>query len=410
MALTTQRQPGSAQSHERYLLTLNGGSSSLKFALFELDGRTRRLGGKLDRLGRPGTSFEAEGIGLAPLSEPVAAANHVEALDVLFPWIDRQVGPGAIAAIGHRLVHGGPRLRVHGVVTDEMLAELQSVAGYAPEHLPAEIAMIKSCRERNPALPQIACFDTAFHADMPLVARMLPIPRRFYERGVQRYGFHGLSYTYLLEELGRRAGDEAANGRLVLAHLGNGASLAAVHHGHSLDTSMGFTPAAGIPMGTRSGDLDPGLVRYFAETEGMDAEAFDRMASHQSGLLGISGTSSDVRDLLAAEATDPRAGEALALFCYRIKQTIGAFAATLEGLDTLVFSGGIGEKSPAIRERVCAGLAFLGIAIDGGLNASGAAVISSSTSRVSVRVIPTDEEAVIAAAVARLLQHKDFQS
>lgn len=410
MALTTQRQQESAQSHDQYLLTLNGGSSSLKFALFALDGTTRRLGGKLDRLGHPGTRFEAQGVGLAPHSEPVAAASHVEALDVLFAWLDQEVGPDAIAAIGHRLVHGGPHLRAHAEITDGMLAELQSITGYAPEHLPAEIAMIESCRQHHPALPQIACFDTAFHADMPLVARMLPIPRRFYERGVQRYGFHGLSYTHLLAELRRVAGEKAAAGRLVLAHLGNGASLAAVHQGRSVDTSMGFTPAAGIPMGTRSGDLDPGLVRYLAESEGMNAEAFDRMANHQSGMLGVSGTSSDVRDLLAAEATDPRAGEALALFCYRIKQTIGAFAASLGGLDTLVFTGGIGENSLAIRKRICADLAVFGIEIDGTLNASSAALISSSASRVSVRVIPTDEEAVIAAAVARLLQHKDPQS
>jgi len=236
---------------------------------------------------------------------------------------------------------------------------------------------------------------------------MLPIPRRLHEQGVQRYGFHGLSYSYLLRELRRQAGEQVAAGRLVLAHLGNGASLAAVHGGRSVDTSMGFTPAAGVPMGTRSGDLDPGLVRYLAESEGMDARSFDRMVNHQSGLLGISGTSADVRELLAAEATDPRAAEALALFCYRIRQTIGALAATLNGLDVLVFSGGIGEKSAEIRKRICSGLGFLGIDIDIALNQSATAVISSSTSRVSVRVIPTDEEAVIATAVAAILQHKD---
>lgn len=390
-------------------LTLNGGSSSLKFALFDLDGRTRLLGGKFDRLGRSGTTFEIEGTNLPRQTEGVSATSHAEALDILFDWIDRELGQQVIAAIGHRIVHGGPRYLAHSKVDDAMLDELKSIVAYAPEHLPAEIAMMKACRERHAALPQIACFDTAFHADMPLVARMLPIPRRFHEQGVQRYGFHGLSYSYLLQEQRRLAGEQQADGRLVLAHLGNGASLAAVHQGRSIDTSMGFTPAAGVPMGTRSGDLDPGLVRYLAETEGMDALAFDQMANHQSGLLGLSGTSSDVRELLASEAHDPRAAEALALFCYRIKQTIGAFAAALGGLDELIFSGGIGEKSPAIRERICAGLDFLGIVLDTALNQSGAPIISSVTSRVTVRVIPTDEEAMIAAAIATLLQ-KDFEA
>lgn len=407
MGLKTETQP--KQDH-RLALILNAGSSSLKFALFGLDGKTRRFAGKFDRLGRTGTTFEVEGTHLPRRTEEMSAASHTRALDALFDWIHRELGPRAIAAIGHRIVHGGPRYRAHSKVDDALLDELESIEAYAPEHLPTEIAMIKSCRKRHAALPQIACFDTAFHRDMPLVASMLPIPRRFHDKGVQRYGFHGLSYSYLLQELRHCAGEQAAGGRLVLAHLGNGVSLAAVHQGRSVDTSMGFTPAAGVPMGTRSGDLDPGLVRYLAQTEGMDALAFDKMVNHQSGLLGLSGTSSDVRELLAAEANDPRAAEALALFCYRIKQTIGALAATLGGLDGLVFSGGIGEKSPAIRERICAGLDFLGITLDTALNKVGAPVVSSATSPVIVRVIPTNEEAVIAAAIATLLQHKDAES
>ena len=401
----TQRKQGHPLA-----LTLNGGSSSLKFALFSLDGKTRRFAGKFDRLGRTGTTFEVEGTHLPNRTEEMSAASHTEALEVLFDWIERELGPRAIAAIGHRIVHGGPSYRAHSKVDDALLNELESIEAYAPEHLPAEIAMMKACRERYAAIPQIACFDTAFHADMPLVARMLPIPRRFYEQGIQRYGFHGLSYSYLLQELRHLAGEQAAGGRLVLAHLGNGASLAAVHQGRCIDTSMGFTPAAGVPMGTRSGDLDPGLVRYLAQAEGMDALAFDRMVNHQSGLLGLSGTSSDVRELLAGEAHDQRAAEALALFCYRVKQTVGASAAALGGIDGLVFSGGIGEKSPAIRERICAGLDFLGIALDTALNQAGAAIISSAMSRVTVRVISTDEEAMIAAAIATLLQQKDSES
>jgi acetate kinase len=410
MELKTDAQPRRISQERRFALTLNGGSSSLKFAIFELDGKIRRLGGKFDRLGRSGTTFELEGTDLPHRTAGVSATNHAEALDVLFDWIDHELGPRVIAAIGHRIVHGGPRYRAHSKIDDALLGELERIESYAPEHLPAEIAMMKACRERYRTMPQIACFDTAFHADLPVVAQMLPLPRRFYEQGVLRYGFHGLSYSFLLEELRRLGGEQAAGGRLVLAHLGNGASLAAVHRGHSVDTSMGFTPAAGIPMGTRSGDLDPGLVRYLAQSEGMDALGFDQMVNHQSGLLGLSGTSADVRELLAGEANDPHAAEALALFCYRIKQSIGAFAATLGGLDGLVFSGGIGEKSPAIRERICAGLDFLGIALDSARNQAGAPIISSATSRVTVRVIPTNEEAVIAAAIATLLQHKDSES
>lgn len=394
-------------SNARFVLTLNGGSSSLKFALYELDGRTRHSVGQFDRLGRSDTTFKVESQDLPPVSQSVVAVGHADALAFLFDFLDRQTGAAALAAIGHRIVHGGPRYRSHQRVDAELIRELERIVDYAPEHLPAEIAMIQSCRARYPALPQAACFDTAFHHDMPMVARMLPIPRRFHGKGVERYGFHGLSYTFLLQELRRLAGDEEARGRVVFAHLGNGASLAAVHEGRSVDTSMSFTPAAGVPMGTRTGDLDPGLVRYLAQTEGMDAEAFDHMVNHQSGLLGISETSSDVRELLAIESTDIRAAQALDLFCYRIRQSIGGLAAVLGGLDTLVFSGGIGEHAPAIRERVCAGLEFLGIELSAEFNATSAPVISTPASGAAIRVIPTDEQAVIAEATASLLQHKD---
>jgi acetate kinase len=243
---------------------------------------------------------------------------------------------------------------------------------------------------------------------MPAVARILPLPRRF--AGVERYGFHGLSYSFLLQELERSFGQPAAHGRLVLAHLGNGASLAAVLGGRSVDTSMSFTPAAGIPMSTRTGDIDPGLVRFLAQTEGMDAKAFDHMVNHEAGLLGVSGTSSDLRDLIAMEGTDHRAAEAVALFCYRIKQTIGGFAAVLGGIDRLVFTGGIGENASVIRERVCADLGFLGVDLDQGLNREGGAIISTPSSRVTIHVIATDEEAIIAEAIAVELQQEDLAS
>ena len=249
----------------------------------------------------------------------------------------------------------------------------------------------------------MACFDTAFHHDLPRVAQLLPIPRRYEAQGVRRYGFHGLSYAFLMEELARLAGAEAAQGRVILAHLGNGASLAAVHHGKPVDTSMSFTPTAGVPMSTRSGDLDPGLVWYLARTEKMSAKQFNEMVNFQSGLLGVSETSSDMRDLLDHETQDVRAAEAVALFCYQVKKWIGAFAAALGGLDTLVFAGGIGENAPAVRARICDGLEFLGIKLEEKRNAASEGVISAPAGRVTVRVIRTDEEQMIAKTVCRVL-------
>jgi acetate kinase len=275
---------------------------------------------------------------------------------------------------------------------------------FDPEHLPSEIALIERLRERLGHLPQVACFDTAFHAGMPRVARMLPLPRRYETLGVRKYGFHGISYAYLLEELERTAGPGAAAGRVILAHLGHGASLAAVRDAKSIDTTMAFTPASGLPMGTRSGDLDPGLVWYLARTENMTPREFQTLVHHRAGLLGISETTSDMRDLLATETGDVRAAEAIELFCYQTRKWIAAMAAALEGLDTLVFSGGIGENAPVIRERCCRGLEFLGVELDGTANARGEAVISATGSRVAVRIIPTDEEMMIVRAVHRTLE------
>ena len=258
--------------------------------------------------------------------------------------------------------------------------------------------MIDAVRERFPRLAQVACFDTAFHAGMPPVARRLAIPRRYEAMGVQRYGFHGLSYTYLLAELRRLDGAQAAQGKVILAHLGSGASMAAVRGGQCIDTSMAFTPTAGFPMSTRSGDLDPGLFVYLSRTEGMTAGQFSDMVNHRSGLLGVSETSADMRDLLACETRDPRAAEAVALFCYQARKWVGSFAAALGGLDTLVFAGGIGENCPPVRARICEELGFLGLQLDPAANADDAPRISTASSRVTVRVIPTDEEVVLARA------------
>jgi acetate kinase len=393
-----------------FVLTLNGGSSSLKFSVYPASGALEpRLSGQFDQVGRSGASFQLKDASGSVSSEAIGEAGHRSAAEFLFERLEKTIGLTQIKAIGFRVVHGGARYWRPALVDNKMVQYLVTIGPFAPQHLPAEIEMIELCRERFSGIPLIACFDTAFHHGLPAVARILPIPRRLMAKGVESYGFHGLSYTFLMDELKRQAGTDAARGRLVLAHLGNGASLAAVHNGQSIDTSMGFTPAAGVPMGTRSGDLDPGLVLYLARTEGMDGVAFDRMVNHESGLLGVSETSSDVRELLQREAGDERAAEAIALFCYRIRKTIGGFAAALGGLDTLVFSGGIGENSATIRERICDRLDFLGIELDSEKNAAGDALVSPPESRVSVRVIRTDEEAVIVKAVRAILGHKEAE-
>ena len=336
-------------------------------------------------------------------SRPVTAPDHTVAVGALMDWIEERIGVGMLTAVGHRVVHGGPKYSEPQRITAEMVEELHRLSPFDPEHLPEEILLTGAFHRRFPDLPQVACFDTAFHHDLPRVARLLPIPRRYEAQGVRRYGFHGLSYAFLMGELARLAGPEAAQGRVILAHLGNGASLAAVHDGKPVDTSMSFTPTAGVPMSTRSGDLDPGLVWYLARTEKMSAKQFNEMVNFQSGLLGVSETSSDMRDLLDRETQDVRAAEAVALFCYQVKKWIGAFAAALGGLDTLVFAGGIGEKAPVVRARICDGLGFLGIELEEKRNAANAGVISADASRVAVRVIHTDEEWMIANTVCRVL-------
>jgi len=383
------------------VLAINGGSSSIRFAVFEA-GETRRLAGKIDRIGLSGTNLVAsDPSGKAGRPRRLAAADHRAAVGFLLDWLEAQPGFASVRAVGHRVVHGLKHSEPEQV-TPKLLAELRRITPYDPDHLPREIELIEAFSHRHPRLPQVACFDTAFHRSMPRVAKLLPIPRRYAAKGVERYGFHGLSFAYLLEELGR-LDPPAAQGRVILAHLGSGASLAAVRHGRSIDTSMGFTPAAGLVMGTRTGDLDPGLGYYLERTEGMTAAQFQRMVNRQSGLLGVSGTSSDLRDLCAREAVDVRAAEAVELFCYQARKWIGAFAAALGGVDTLVFSAGIGENAPDIRGRICRELGFLGLKLDRRRNAKNAPVISPRAGRVTVRVIRTDEELMIARSVARVL-------
>src|SRR3984893_279149 len=387
------------------ILTINGGSSSIKFALFEAGGSLRRiLQGGIERIGLPEANLRVKGLNQADnFSRSVTAPDHTVAVGILMDWIEERSGRDAVTAAGHRVVHGGPKYSKPQRITAEMIEELHRLSPFDPEHLPEEILLTEAFHRRFPDLPQVACFDTGFHHDLPRVAQLLPTPRRYEAQGVRRYGFHGLSYAFLIGELARLAGTEAAQGRVILAHLGNGARLAALRDGKSVDTSMSFTPTAGVPMSTRSGDLDPGLIWYLARTEKMSAKQFHEMVNFQSGLLGVSETSSDMPDLLDCEMRDVRAAEAIALFCYQVKKCIGAFAAALGGLDTLVFAGGIGENAAPIRERICDGLGFLGIELDQKRNVANAGVISSETSRIPVRVIRTDEEWVIASMVCRVL-------
>lgn len=385
------------------ILTINSGSSSIRFAVYKAGEPPRRqLDGKIDRIGLKGTNLTVDDpAGKPQVPRRLAAADPVAAMRFLLDWLQSHPVFASVEAAGHRVVHG-MRHSEPERVTPKLLAELRRITPYAPEHLPRGIALIEAFSRRHPGLPQVACFDTAFHRGMPRVAKLLPIPRRYAARGVERYGFHGLSYAYLLEELGR-LDPAAAKGRVILAHLGNGASLAAVRHGKSIDTSMGFTPTAGLVMSTRTGDLDPGLLYYLARTERMTAARLQRMVNHESGLLGVSGTSSDLRDLLARETRDARAAEAVALFCYQAKKWIGSFAAALGGLDTLVFAGGTGENAPLVRERICDGLGFLGVELDRRRNAKNAPLLSPDDGRVKVRVIRTDEELMIAKSVSRIL-------
>jgi len=393
------------RSHGTRILAINAGSSSVKFALFGgADGLDQILHGGVTAIGEAAAALSVSGRSSAtPVSRPVSAPDHLAAVGLLMEALSDELAGDRLAGVGHRIVHGGATYRAPRKIDPEMIAKLRGLSAFDPEHLPPEISLIEAFQLRLPDTPQIACFDTAFHHDLPRVARLLPIPRRYEAKGVRRYGFHGLSCTFLMAELARLDGAEAANGRVVLAHLGSGASLTAVHGGKSMDTSMSFTPASGVPMSSRAGDLDPGLMAYLTRTENMTPAVFGRMVNFESGLLGISETSGDMAELLACEADDVRAAEAVAIFCYQVRKWIGAFAAALGGLDTLVFAGGIGEKSPVVRARICRELGFLGIELDGMRNAATAPIISPDAGPVRVRVIHTDEEQIIAGAVAKVL-------
>lgn len=351
------------------VLAVNSGSSSIKYALYTLDADPRLI---------------CQGAG--------RGASAVAASDIL-DEIAPHLMTGVLAGIVHRVVHGGDRFDHAQRVTTSTIEDLRALIPWAPNHLPEEIALIETFGGVRPDVPQVVCLDTAFHRDLPSISRTFPIPET---PGLRRYGFHGLSYAYLLGELERIAGQATAHGRVVLAHLGNGASLAAVANGRCVDTSMGLTPTGGLVMSSRSGDLDPGVVTHLARIRHLSLDEVEHLLTHESGLRAISGRSADMQALLAMESSEPRARLAVDIFCYQVRKWIGAFAAALGGLDTLVFSGGIGEHSAVVRSRVCRELSFLGIDLVEAQNAIDAPLISAPAARVQVRVIPTNEALMMA--------------
>ncbi|MEM6583704.1 MAG: acetate/propionate family kinase [Pseudomonadota bacterium] len=382
------------------ILCLNGGSSSLKFAVYRMDSGERCVArGKVERIGADAAchfDFPGEETGTHTGTPP---KNHAAALAVI---LDKLEAAGVtFNAVGHRVVHGG-QFTESQRASDEVTTGLQRIAPFDPEHMPAALAGIQQLAEARPEIEQVLCFDTVFHRSMPAVARTFPIPFEYRESGLQRYGFHGISYQYLVEELARVAPDESDQ-RVVLAHLGNGASMAAVQAGRCVDTTMGFTPTGGLIMGTRSGDLDPGVLLFLMEREGLSIDQLTKLVNSQSGLHAVSGGVSDVRDLLACEQTNADAALAIEMFCHSAAKHLAAMSASLGGLESIVFSGGIGEHEPVIRRRICERLVHLGVVLDVKANAQNSAVISAADSAVNVRVIATNEELMIARFTARLL-------
>ncbi len=391
---------------EDCILSINGGSSGIKFSLYRIkDPIEQLLYGELENTRTKKAKLNFNNVlDKQKSSFNIEAADHEQAVNHLIDWLEKQEYFDSIKAIGHRIVHGMKHTEPE-LITDELLDELKKIIAFDSEHLPEEIKLIEVFNKRYPDLKQIACFDTSFHTSMPHLAKLISIPRRYFEMGIQRYGFHGLSYGYLMQELENIAGTETAKGKIILAHLGNGASLAAVKDGTSVDTSMGFTPTSGLMMGTRTGDLDPGVAVYLMQHEKFSPERFNHLINHESGLVGISETSADMRELIDSEVVDSRAAEAIELFCYQTKKWIGSFTAVLSGLDCLVFSGGIGEHSPEVRSKICDSLGFLGIELDEIKNINNETIISTDRSKVDVYVIKTNEELMIAKLVCNTLNY-----
>ena len=380
-----------AEQHP-HILTLNRGSSSIKFALFDARTLEKDLEGSIEKIGTESAFMEtrsASGTAREDLNGRDAAA-------ILVAYLEHASLIAGLCAVGYRIVHGGERYQKPTVASEETLSFLEGISGYAPRHLPDEIALMRTFMKLLPECPHIACFDTAFHHTMPERARTLPLPLAYRTEGLRRYGFHGLSYEYLMHTLEHTFGETVAQKRIVLAHLGSGASLAAVANGVSIDTTMGFTPNSGIPMSTRTGDLDAGIFEYFSEHLGINPETFSHMTNYESGLLAVSSLSGDMEVLLEQKGSHEGARAAVEYFAYHAQKQIGALAAAMGGMDILVFTGGIGERSPEMRDLITRDLAFLGIGLDEDANTSGKNVISKEGSRVAVYQIPTDEAWVIA--------------
>lgn len=389
------------------ILAVNTGSSSLKFSLYE-SGTSEELlfSGTLTRIGlKDGRFSVTDAEGRFIVCERMETTDHPDACRQVFAWI-RAHGSGVPDAIGHRIVHGGPLHTAPESVSPELLDSLTKLVPYAPEHLPQSLNAVRHAAWVFPGVFQVACFDTAFHGSMPSTARLYPLPEPYRSEGVRRYGFHGLSYEYLLGELDAGKERIARKGRLILAHLGHGASMAAVCDGRSIETTMGFSPAGGLMMGTRSGDLDPGVILFLLQQGHLDANGLRDLLNRKSGLLGVSGMSDDMRDLLDAEKLSVPAHEAIDLFCYQARKQIGALSAVLGGLDMLVFTGGIGEHAPDIRRRICSGFEYLGMRIDPERNRDSLPVISHESSPVTVKVMKTNEELTIVRQTRQLLESR----
>lgn len=386
------------------ILTVNVGSSSLKLGLFA----------GVDQYTTAKTQITITNIGQATSRIEVATegesrkiqqsvADHTSAAAMALDELNSAGQLADVAGIGVRVVHGGERYHAPTVIDEELLAELHRLVSIDQEHMPLILEVIRSFRERLPGVVQVACFDTGFFHDIPQVAQTIPLPARYREKGLRRYGFHGLSYEYILESFRDIAGEQAANGRVVIAHLGSGASLAALKNGRPVDMTMGFSPVSGIPMSTRSGDIDPSAIVYLARL-GVDIEEYSHIINTQSGLLGVSGLSADMLTLLENEATHNGAREAVELFCYSARKAIGSLSAAIGGIDSLIFSGGMGENAPKIRARICQELAYLGIMLDESRNRDHLERISSDESRVGVHVIPTDESYILRRSVIQIME------
>lgn len=380
------------------ILTVNAGSSSIKMAVFSTSGTQKLFEGAVNNIGQ-----QTAQLVMGSDDEKVVVHDHLEAVDLLTNMLSRHITASNIMAVGHRIVHGGPKYYKTIHANNQVIQELREVGVFDPEHLPIELDIVALFQKELPNTPQVLCFDTAFHHGLPTQSRLLPLPRHFEALGIRRYGFHGLSYAYILEELRRVEGTTAAHGKVIIAHLGSGASLAALRDGKSIDTTMSMTPASGIPMSTRSGDLDPGLLFYLNRTQGYDTERLHHITNFESGLLGISGITPDMKQLIEQEADHSQARDAVDIFCYHVTKTIGAFAAALGGLNTLVFTGGMGENAPKVRTRICKDLEFIGVHINEERNQESARLISADDSPVGVHVIHTDESVTIARETIKTL-------